>query len=122
MLKIVILITLSVSIGLTHCKSVSWGNLRNNNLMLFDQFFFGRGDVRTEIESKVFFFSTKGIIISAIHVNDLTDDEGGDAIVLQGGVGFTYVRMKLYPRRNRLLLNVQIFGEHDRIYEYEYYE
>jgi hypothetical protein len=121
MLKAVLFIFLSISIE-CGCKSLSWGNIRNNNLLLFDQIFFDRGDLGSELQPKLFFFSSKGIIISSIHVNDLTDNEGGDALVLQGGVGFTYVRMKLYPRQNRLLLNVQIFGEHDRVYEYEYYE
>ncbi|KAG5680631.1 hypothetical protein PVAND_010125 [Polypedilum vanderplanki] len=122
MLKITILIILSILIVSINTKSLSWGNIRNNNLLLFDQLFFGRGDLRTELAPKVFFFSTKGTVISAIHVNDLTDNQGGDALILQGGAGFTFVRMKLYPHKNRLLLNVQIFGEHDRIYEYEFYE
>lgn len=120
MYKLIVLPLISINIIFVsvNCKSLSWGSIRNENLLLFDQFFYNRDNVN-ELKPKIFFYTSNGITISAVHVNDLTGNAGGDASILQGGVGYTFIRMKLYPNDHLLLLNVQIFGAYDKIYDYE---
>lgn len=109
-----ILLVLVTSINAT---AISWGNIRQGQLLLFDQFFNERTSLNEDfLEPKDFFFSTRGITISAIHVTDLMGDEGGTAIIEQGGVGHTYVKLKLIPNGHKLLLNVEIFGYQDDRY------
>lgn len=103
-------IFLIFNFSLTIATAVSWGHIENQQILLFDQFFSDRGEFLTPVD---FFFSTRGITITAIHVTDLTGVEGGTAIIEQGGVGYTFVKMKLIPDDFKLLLNVEIFGCHD---------
>lgn len=95
-----------------NATSMSWGNIRNGHVLLFDQFFHDR-NMDEMLQAREFSFSTRGIRITAIHVTDLTGDEGGKVAVIFGGVGFSYVKLKLIPNDHFLLLNIEIFGAHD---------
>jgi hypothetical protein len=109
-----ILLVLVTSINAT---AVSWGNIRQGQVLVFDQFFNERSSPKENyLEPKDFFFSTRGITISAIHVTDLKGDLGGTAMIERGGVGHTYVKLKLIPNGHKLLLNVEIFGYQDDRY------
>jgi len=110
MYKIVLFVVLLIKSS--DSTSVSWGQIQNNHVLLFDQFFHDRDDVN-ELEPREFVYSTRGTLISGIQVVDLTGIEGGTAKILQGGIHHTYVRMKLVPNSHRLLLNIEIFGVHD---------
>lgn len=111
---ILVCLALVTSINAT---AISWGNIRQGQVLIFDQFFNDRASSGEHyLTPKDFFFSTRGITISAIHVTDLMGDEGGSAIVEQGGVGHTYVKVKLIPNGRKLLLNVEIFGYQDERY------
>lgn len=113
MFKIIFsIIILIVAIDAT---AISWGYIRNGHVLLFDQFFYNRDNIH-ELKPREFFFSSRGIRITAIHVTDLTGLEGGTAEILQGGIGYTYVKMKLIPDLHKMLLNVEIFGAHDDRY------
>ena len=112
MYKIIIFIILIYNLQSANSTTLSWGYIRDGQVLLFDQFFHDRDDL-CKLEPREFFFSTLGARISAIHVTDLTGDEGGSAEIVQGGIGFTYVKLKLIPNDHILLLNVEIFGAHD---------
>lgn len=102
-----ILVILSLAVS-SECLTMSWGSIRPRNLLLFDQFFH-----ETQIESKKFEFSTNhGSLITAIHVTDLTNQQdGGSVRIVQGGIGFNFVRLEFIPEFNKqMLLNVEIFG------------
>lgn len=112
--KLFLSITLVTSINAT---AISWGYIKQGQVLVFDQFFKERSLAHESyLEPKDFFFSTRGITISAINVTDLTGDEGGTAMIEQGGVGYTYVKLKLIPNGHRLLLNIEIFGYQDDRY------
>lgn len=109
-----VVLILITNLSLISANAKSWGHIRNGQVLIFDQFFNSRAKKNEEfLSSKDFFYSTRGVTITAIHVTDLTGTEGGDAIVYQGGVGYTFVKMKLIPEGKKLLLNVEIFGCHD---------
>lgn len=97
--------------------AISWGKLSQGQVLVFDQFFHEYSLPKEDfLQPRDFFFSTRGITISAIHVTDLMGYEGGTALVEQGGVGHTYVKIKLIPNGRKLLLNVEIFGYQDDRY------
>lgn len=110
MYKIIFLAVLLIKSS--NATAISWGQIRNSHVLLFDQFFYDRDDLN-ELDPREFVYSTRGTLISGIQVVDLTGNEGGTAKILQGGVHHTYVKMKLIPNCHRLLLNVEIFGRHD---------
>jgi Transcription activator MBF2 len=116
MYKVVFFIII-ISIASIEGTALSWGFLRHGQVMVFDQFFKDR-DENFKLEERELKFSTLGVKFTAIHVIDLTGTEyGGSAKIIQGGIGFTYVVMKLIPYDSRiLLLNIQIFGAHDSRY------
>ncbi|KAL7038602.1 hypothetical protein ACKWTF_009623 [Chironomus riparius] len=111
MYKIIILLAVLL-IKSSNAAAISWVQIRNDHVLLFDQFFHDRDDVN-ELEPRTFVYSTRGTLISGIQVVDLTGNEGGTVEIQQGGVHHTFVKMKLIPNRHRLLLNVEIFGVHD---------
>lgn len=114
--KLVFFITLLI--GSTQPRSVSWGQIRNGHILLFDQFFHARDDVNA-VEPREFVFSSRGFLISGIQVIDLTGIDGGSAKIIQGGVDHTYVKMLLIPKdHHQLLLNIEIFGVHKESNEY----
>lgn len=111
MIVVLILIT---NLSLISANAKSWGHIRHGQVLLFDQFFNRRATESEEfLPQKEFFYSTRGVTITAIHVTDLTGTEGGNAEIYQGGVGYTFVKIKLIPDGRKLLLNVEIFGCHD---------
>ena len=114
LLEMIVVLILVVNLSLISANAKSWGHIRHGQVLLFDQFFNSRATESEELlPQKDFFYSTRGVTITAIHVTDLTGTEGGNAIVYQGGVGYTFVKMKLIPEGRKLLLNVEIFGCHD---------
>lgn len=105
---------LAINVSFISANAISWGHIRNAQVLVFDQFFNNRAAESEEsLKPTDFYYSTRGVIITAIHVIDLTGTEGGSAIVYQGGVGYTFVKMKLIPNGRKLLLNLEIFGCHD---------
>lgn len=91
--------------------TMSWGHLRPRNLLMFDQLFQQKSG---ESGETLDFSSKLGLLITAIHVTDLTlQQNGGQVKILQGGIGFNFVKFQLKPdsERQRLLLNIEIFGD-----------
>jgi len=104
----VLLVFVSSAAGLT----MSWGNLRERNLLVFDQLFIQKMKPNfITCESKT--FTTKHAeLITAIHVTDLThNQDGGRVKITCGGVGFTFVRFQTTSDCGKtLLLNIEIFA------------
>lgn len=109
MYKLTILAVVIVSVNLSHSTAISWGQIGNRHFLLFDQIFHER-DNKYPVKPKEFYYSTRQMLITGIQVNDLTGTNGKTAVILQGGVHHTYVKMKLFPKNHLLLLNVEIFG------------
>lgn len=104
-------IILSV-IAFSQSLTMSWGNLRDRNLLLFDQFFHEKREAN-HITCKEFNFSSMhGALITAIHVTDLTlKQDGGRVKIICGGVGFNFVKLQMVSDCDRqLLLNMEIYG------------
>lgn len=111
-----VLLVLSAIVPFGTCKTMSWGNLQPRNLLLFDQFFHQKQkpDENSEkITNDLEFTSKPSSLITAIHVTDLTwHQDGGHVRIIQGGIGFTFVKLQLISESNmQILLNIEIFGK-----------
>lgn len=105
--RLSIFVIFSVFIGI-ESRTTSWGNLQPRNVVLFDQFF-------NEIqETNVNFQNKHGLLITAIHITDLTNNEdGGKVKITSGGIGYNYVKLKLTQQSEKqILLNIEIFGSY----------
>lgn len=100
------------AIALSESRTMSWGSIRQGNLLLFDQLFHERRQVGDVISKQFDYSSQHGSLITAIHVTDLTyQQDGGWVRIAQGGIGFTFVKLQLTSELDRqLLLNIELFG------------
>ena len=101
---------------------MSWGNLQERNLVMFDQLFIEKQSQADEFEviyKDLEFTSKHNELITAIHVTDLTWlEDGGNVKLISGGIGFTFVKLRLISEhRKQLLLNIEIFGRWEKNYE-----
>lgn len=110
-MKFIIGLLIILLIESRECKTMSWGNLRPRNLLLFDQFFHHK-KLEDGISVKTLNFSSQHGSLIAIHVTDLTlQQDGGCVRIVYGGIGFNFVRLQLLSEVNKqLLLNIEIFG------------
>ena len=118
-LKILLLLSMVL---LCLCKTMSWGNLQERNLVMFDQLFVEKQSQADEfgvIYKDLEFTSKYNELITAIHVTDLTWlEDGGHVRIIKGGIGNTFVMLRLISEhRKQLLLNIEIFGRWEKSYE-----
>lgn len=93
-------------------STISWGSLRDRDLILFDQFFHEPREESTIVARNFLFTSQHGELITAIHVTDLTNvQNGGTVRILCGGIGYTFVKLQLMSEcSQQVLLNIEIYG------------
>lgn len=109
--EIAFLVILSVVASLEGW-TMSWGHLRPRNLVLYDQLFHHSLGHAKETCKELEFSSKNGLLITAIHITDLTlQQDGGYVKILCGGIGYSYVKLLLTAENSKqILLNVEIFG------------
>jgi hypothetical protein len=96
----------------SECRTMSWGNLRDRNLQMFDQLIHEKPSDIGELQKTLDFVSKHSELITAIHVTDLTwFEDGGRVRIINGGIGYTFVRLQLTSEsQKQILLNIEIFG------------
>lgn len=80
---------------------------------MFDQFFQQKAEADQETVENFEYSSKFGLLITAIHVTDLTlQQDGGKVRITKGGIGWNFVKLQLTSERGQqLLLNIEIFGD-----------